>query len=66
MAKKHLIDAESVKSIGIMATECSVAERWLRNKVANGDVASVRVGYNLFVPNSEAEKIKKLAAQREK
>jgi hypothetical protein len=64
MAKKKLFDADSVKSIGAMAADCAVPERWLRNKVASGDVRSQRVGYNVFVPKSEAAKIKELAKLR--
>ena len=66
MAKKNLIDADDVKPIGAKAAECGVPERWLRNKVASGDVASVRIGWNIFVPDSQTEKIRKLAAQLEK
>ncbi len=65
MTKKNLIDADGVKSIGAMATECGVPEKWLRNRVAAGDVPCVRIGWNLFIADSETEKIQKLAAQRE-
>ena len=64
--KKNLIDADGVKSIGAKATECRVPEIWLRNRVAAGEVLCIRIGWNVFVPESETEKIKKLAAQREK
>jgi hypothetical protein len=64
--KKHLIDVDGVKSIATKANECNVPERWLRNRVAAGEVLCVRVGYNVFVPDSETEKIKRLAARREK
>jgi hypothetical protein len=66
MAKKTLIDTDGVKSISVKATECGVPERWLRGRVAAGEVLHVRIGWNVFVPESETEKIKKLAAQREK
>ena len=66
MAKKHLVDANGIKSVGAKANECGVPERWLRNRVAAGEVLSVRIGWNVFVPDSETEKIRKLAAQLEK
>jgi hypothetical protein len=64
MAKRNPIDPDEVKSIGTMAHECNVPERWLRNRVAAREVASRRIGYNLFVPMSEVDKIKKLAQIR--
>jgi hypothetical protein len=63
---KNLVDANDVKSIGQMATLCGVPERWLRNKVAAGEVESQRVGYNLFIANSEAKKIRNLADRRQR
>ncbi len=66
MSKKNSIDPDSVKSISTTAAEHGVPERWLRNRISAGKIASVRVGWNLFVPVSEATKIRKLAAQREK
>ncbi len=61
---KNLIDSNGVKSISVKAGECRVPERWLRNEVAAGRVFCVRIRWNVFVPDSETEKIKKLAAQR--
>ena len=66
MMKKNLVDTDDLKSIGAKATELHVPERWLRNRVAAGEVLSVRIGWNVFVPDSQTEKIKKLAGQREK
>jgi len=63
MSKKNLIDADSVKSIGAMAIACGVPERWLRNRVAAGDVLCVRIGWNVFVEDSQIEKIKELATK---
>lgn len=66
MGRQNVIDTGSVRSLGTMAYENGVPERWLRNKVANGEVDSRRIGYNLFIPISETDKIKKLALRRHK
>ena len=64
MAKQDIID--TMKTIGTIAYELGVPERWLRNKVANGEIASRRIGYNVLVPITETDKIKKLAQLRRK
>ena len=66
MPKKTLIDVNGVLSIGAMATKCGVPALWLRNKVAQGEIACTRIGWNLFVSDDQIEKIKVLAAQRGK
>ncbi len=66
MSKKKLVDLESLRSIGAASAECEVPPRWLRNKVNNGEVESVRLGgYNVFIPASEIQKIKKLAREEQ-
>jgi hypothetical protein len=62
--RKHLVDPKGVRSITAMAIECSVPGRWLRKRVIGGEVACVRIGFNFFIPISETQKIKKLAARR--
>jgi hypothetical protein len=57
------IDADGVRNIGATAVAAGVPERWLRDRVAAGDVPCIRIGWNLFVANSEIENIQKLAKQ---
>ena len=63
---KRLVDPDGVRPLGAMARECFVPERWLRTRIGAGEVDSVRVGYNIFVPVTEAAQIKQLAAAHRK
>lgn len=64
MKKTTMIDANAVKSIAVKAAECGVPERWLRGRVAAGEVSSVRIGWNVFIADTETAKIRELAANR--
>jgi hypothetical protein len=63
--KKKTIDANDLKNIPAKAAECGVPERWLRNRIAAGDVSCVRIGWNVFIPDTETTRIKDLAASRD-
>jgi hypothetical protein len=63
--KKLKVDADALKNIPAKAAECGVPERWLRNRIAAGEVSCVRIGWNVFIPDTETNKIKDLAASRD-